>query len=188
MSIPDHLYKRLHTILARCPALNSAEELRAVFIVDSIAPWANAVSDTPPNRAARVHALISQLHDQANAEDENALVLFLRALLEQEHIPARTADHRDLSALLPELEEALCRTTTVTAPRATSERDSILSGVWWCPTSTDGATRVGSARSDAFHRLNCKHVQSIAGHNRICFRNRSAATTFGKHPCRHCDP
>ena len=109
-SIPDPLNRRLRDILVRSKAFDSAQSLRNVFATASIAPWAHIISDTPSDRAARVAALIADLHDQANDRDENALLLFLHVVLDQQYIPQGTADHRDLTQLATELAQ-LCHTT-----------------------------------------------------------------------------
>ena len=105
-SILDPLNRRLRDILVRSKVFDSAQSLRNVFATASIAPWVHFISDTSADRVARVAALIADLHDQANDRDQNALILFLHVLLDQQHIPQGTADHHALIILLQELEPA----------------------------------------------------------------------------------
>lgn len=97
---------RLRALLVRSRVFDSDATLHAVFVDPRITPWCNHISDNTPNRAARVDALIDALHNQANTSDENALLLFLQVLLDQQYIPQNTADHRDLTAFLDEFDLA----------------------------------------------------------------------------------
>ncbi len=67
-------------------------------------------------------------------------------------------------------------------------RNYLAEGVWWCPTSLEGAAYVGSIKSDVFHWPGCGSVATIATHNRICYISRDAAVAFGKRPCARCNP
>ncbi len=107
MPIPDHLSPSLYSILLRCPVFDSPQSLRDVFASAALSPWRDSLREGTTSRAARVTALIADLHEQANDRDENALVLFVRVLVEEGHVAPGTADHRDLSEMLPELEQAL---------------------------------------------------------------------------------
>jgi hypothetical protein len=68
--------------------------------------------------------------------------------------------------------------------------DSIFlsDGVWRCPDSTDGASFVGSEKSNKFHLLSCEWAKKIKDENRICFADRDAALAYGYIPCGVCKP
>jgi len=75
-----------------------------------------------------------------------------------------------------------------TAPPAPPAGDYLAPGVWRCPSSVEGAAYVGSAESDKFHYIWCRHAEKIDPGNRICFASREAAVNYGYAPCGVCDP
>jgi hypothetical protein len=99
--LSPELYGRLQDCLLRCGPLGSDEALRVIFVDRRIRPWQGQLpeANTPTGRA---QAVIDVLHDQYSADDENALVLFLRVLSDQSDPGARC--HRELVALAHELE------------------------------------------------------------------------------------
>jgi hypothetical protein len=103
--IPTLLQQRLRDTLSRCGLFDSAASLRTVFTDARIYPWRDSVPDSTLNRAERVAALIDALHDQANDQGDNALVLFLRVLAEQ--TVEATACHAELGQLAADLAHAL---------------------------------------------------------------------------------
>jgi len=75
-----------------------------------------------------------------------------------------------------------------TAPPAPPAGDYLAPGVWRCPNSVEGAAYVGSAESDKFHYISCRHAENIEPGNRICFASREAAVNYGYVPCGVCKP
>lgn len=100
-AISPALIQRLRYALVKHPALESDRALRAVFTDARIAPWRDLVPENTLNRAARVNAVIAILCNQANAQGESALHLFLQVLAEQND-PADSL-HHTLSELAQEI-------------------------------------------------------------------------------------
>lgn len=82
-NIPSNLRQRLRETLWQCGPFDSNKELLNEFVDERLAPWRNQVPDNTSNRGQRVDALIHALHDKDNANDENALILFLHVLADR---------------------------------------------------------------------------------------------------------
>jgi len=104
-AIPTDLNQRLCSTLVRSTAFNSDEALCALFTDVRIAPWRDRISDNTPNRQVRVNTLINDLHDQVDADGNNALALFLSILAGQH--PSGDSLHSELHALATELDPTL---------------------------------------------------------------------------------
>jgi formylglycine-generating enzyme required for sulfatase activity len=98
--IPPKLYRRLQQVLLRCGPFESDAELRALFVEARLQPWRDHVPEAA-NRQFRVMATISLLADAYNADDVNALDLFLQVV--RDWAPEGTACHRDLVTLVRDL-------------------------------------------------------------------------------------
>lgn len=98
-SIPSDLYTRLQTTLVKCGPFGSNTSLNALFVNKSIASWHNKLpgADSP---VERVQAIIEFLHDKSNNNGENALIAFMRVLMDQISDPACHADLEDLISKL----------------------------------------------------------------------------------------
>ena len=78
---------------------------------------------------------------------------------------------------------------TPTAPAGIPAGAEVLAeGVWRCPQGADGASYVGSAKSDKFHLPHCQWAEKIKEENRICFASREAALAYGYVACKVCKP
>jgi hypothetical protein len=96
---PD-LNRQLMTTLRRCDAFTSNAELRSVFVDGRLSPWAYNVPEGE-SPAGRVQATIAFLHDKANAQGQNALVLLLYVL--QDRYDPNDAYYGELGALIARL-------------------------------------------------------------------------------------
>lgn len=56
------------------------------------------------------------------------------------------------------------------------------------PVSKENGLYIGSIKSDKFHELECKHIESILEINRLYFETISDATKKGYIPCKVCNP
>ena len=56
------------------------------------------------------------------------------------------------------------------------------------PVSKENGRYIGSVKSDKFHELGCKHIESILETNRLYFETISDATKKGYIPCKACNP
>lgn len=61
-------------------------------------------------------------------------------------------------------------------------------GVWRYSGDEQEVAFAGSIRSDKFHRPVCWHAHQILPANRVCFRDRKAAVSYGYEPCTKCKP
>jgi WD40 repeat protein len=96
--------KRVLDLLSNSHVFESDATLQAIFVDQRISSWRNRIPKAD-NKANRVNTLIAALAGQKSDQDKSALILFLNVLLEQ-HIPSGTADYRDLTDLLSELQVA----------------------------------------------------------------------------------
>ncbi|MBN1873978.1 MAG: NACHT domain-containing protein [Anaerolineae bacterium] len=101
MSIPSDLYRRLHTTLLTCSPSDSDNHLRTLFVDARLAPWRAKIpqAETPD---MRIRNLIDALHNQYNHHQENALILFLAVLRDQQALT--NSCYRSLEDLRQELE------------------------------------------------------------------------------------
>lgn len=99
---PD-LNRQLMTTLRRCDAFASNAELRTVFVDGRLSPWAYNVPEGE-STAGRVQATIAFLHDKANAQGQNALVLLLYVL--QDRYDPNDAYYGELGTLIARLSSA----------------------------------------------------------------------------------
>lgn len=97
---PD-LNRQLMATLRRCDAFASNAELRAVFVDGRLSPWAYNVPEGE-STASRVQATIAYLHDKANAQGQNALVLLLYVL--QDRYDPNDAYFGELGSLIVRLD------------------------------------------------------------------------------------
>jgi len=106
VSILPSLYKQLRSTLLDCGPFTSMNVLKAVFVDTRINRWRD---DLPAaqSRAELVNLTIAFLLGQFNAANENALILFLYVLKDQQD--PRDACYQRLSALTNELENDLDR-------------------------------------------------------------------------------
>ncbi len=104
-SLPPPLQNRLRDVLLKCAPFGSNDALRAVFSDARIAAWQHNVPEAATS-ASRVSFLVSQFMDAWNADGENALSLFLCALVQ---FPDRGAQcpTADLCALSAEVHKTL---------------------------------------------------------------------------------
>ncbi len=102
--ISPELVHRLRETLTNCGPFGSDGELSSVFVDDRISPWSDRVP-VSDSRMGRINALIDLLHDQYNANRQNALVLFLRVVSDS-HESTTDCYHR-LIELAGELEMAV---------------------------------------------------------------------------------
>jgi micrococcal nuclease len=56
------------------------------------------------------------------------------------------------------------------------------------PTSNDGYPYVASKKSEAFHKITCKHVATIKEENLIYYQSLEEALATGRRWCKTCDP
>jgi len=99
--LDPELNRQLMATLRRCDAFSSNAELRNVFAMDTrLSPWAYNVPEAG-NPSSRVQAIIAFLHEKANIQGENALVLFLQVL--QNLYAPSDAYFRELGALIVNL-------------------------------------------------------------------------------------
>ncbi|MGC9397094.1 MAG: CHAT domain-containing protein [Anaerolineae bacterium] len=104
-SLSPSLQNRLRNALLKCAPFGSNDALRTVFSDARIAAWKHTVPEAS-NPASRVSFLVSQFMDAWNANGENALSLFLCALVDS---PERGPDcpAGELCALSTEIHAAL---------------------------------------------------------------------------------
>ncbi len=95
--------RQLMATLRRCDAFASNADLRAVFVDGRLSPWAYNVPEGE-STAGRVQATIAYLHDKANAQGQNALVLLLYVL--QDRYDPNDAYYGELGALIVRLSSA----------------------------------------------------------------------------------
>ena len=102
--VTPSLYKRLCETLRRCDPFGSDEALRSIFISRGLSAWHDSLPDanSPHDRALKT---IDFLRDKYTADQENALVLLLRAL--SEYMNYNDARHQSLRELADELEGQL---------------------------------------------------------------------------------
>jgi hypothetical protein len=56
------------------------------------------------------------------------------------------------------------------------------------PATEDSYLYVASKKSEAFHKITCKHVATIKEENLIYFQNLEEALTSGRRGCKKCKP
>jgi hypothetical protein len=94
--LTGELLQTLSDTLLCCGPFYSARELNAVFADTRLYPWRYNVPEADSPKA-RVQALIAYLHNKANVDGDNALVLFLRVL--QDQTDANDACYSELGQL-----------------------------------------------------------------------------------------
>jgi hypothetical protein len=104
VSISSNLYKQLRTTLLDCGPFANNDLLRSIFVDARIHCWRDRL---PRARTAfeLVDLTISFLLEQTNAQNENALVLFLLVLRDQKS--PEEACYRRLAVLAKHLEDHL---------------------------------------------------------------------------------
>jgi hypothetical protein len=120
--IPSGIDLRLRKTLVRCGPLDNDDTLNALFTDVRLYPWRDYVS-TARNRTERAAMLLDTLHDQADAQGENALVLLLRVLADQ--TDPSNACHRQLIELADELGYALRETIFICYKRQAEPDNSL---------------------------------------------------------------
>jgi hypothetical protein len=100
MGLPAEVYERLHTALLRCDVFRNDDALAAVFVDARISQWAAELPEAG-SKGGRVRATIKYLVDKHNAQEENALVLFLRVLSKE----VSDSRHRDLVQLAHDVKQ-----------------------------------------------------------------------------------
>lgn len=119
--LSTELTSRLHNTLARCRQFDSSQGLQSIFVEKRISPWRDSIPEGS-TRNERIDNLINALYNQANAQGENALVLFLQVLANE--YPPDDALNRELSALAQALAETQLLNQELDAPPKVSETDS----------------------------------------------------------------
>ena len=115
--IPPELVRRLHETLTNCGPFDSDRSLRATFTDARIYPWRDSIPEAK-SRAARVNALVSALLDQADAQGNPALALFVEVLAGG--VSPGDACHGQLVQLASELRGAIQENQALPSP-ATAE-------------------------------------------------------------------
>ena len=88
-------YQEIRSALLECGPINSDQELRAVFSHPRLRPWRNRVPQSY-SPTGRVDAVVDFLHNKANTDGHNALVLFLTVLGENMKVDGETACQEQL--------------------------------------------------------------------------------------------
>lgn len=94
--LAPELLTRLTQVLLRCGPFASDRELRAAFVDARIAAWRDRLPEAS-SRQERVQALVNTLFDQADAQGNSVLLLFVCVL--RDHVHAGDACERELQAL-----------------------------------------------------------------------------------------
>jgi hypothetical protein len=82
--IPPDLNRRLHATLLKFGDFDENRTMRALFCDTRIVPWRDEIQGADSSRE-RVNLLIGFLSGNYNSKEENALILFLRVLIDQTH-------------------------------------------------------------------------------------------------------
>jgi hypothetical protein len=104
MGISPAICRRLRITLLACDQFNSNRELRAIFVDKRISSWRDNLPGAG-NPHSRVITTISYLYDKYNSKEENALVLFLRAL--RAYVSPDDHLHKRIKNLAIEIEREL---------------------------------------------------------------------------------
>lgn len=83
-------YQEIRGALLECGPMGSDQELRAVFGHPRLRPWRNRVPQSY-SPTGRVDAVVDFLHNKANTDGHNALVLFLTVLSDNMKLEGATA-------------------------------------------------------------------------------------------------
>ncbi len=102
--IPSDLYTQLITVLLDCGSFATNRELKVIFVDERLSPWQYRLPQAG-NPTQLVKSVIDFLHNQQNAEGENALVLLLQVL--SGHLEPEDACHQRLADLANELEREI---------------------------------------------------------------------------------
>jgi hypothetical protein len=102
LDIPSDLLKRLYAVLNRCGPFSSYRELQATFIDNSISQWRDQLPRAD-NPNSQVSLTVDYLCQKYNKEGVNALILFLRVLVER--VDINDDCHRRLNYLVNEFEK-----------------------------------------------------------------------------------
>ena len=112
--LDPELNRRLMATLRRCDAFSSNAELRNVFTANTpLSPWAYNVPEAA-STYSRVQATVAFLHDKANVQGQNALVLLLEAL--QDRYAPGDVFISELSALIAALGGGTPAPSTAASP------------------------------------------------------------------------
>ncbi len=82
-------YQEIRGALLECGPIGTDQELRAVFSHPRLRPWRNRVPQSY-SPTGRVDAVIDFLHNKANTDGHNALVLFLTVLSDNMRLEGET--------------------------------------------------------------------------------------------------
>jgi hypothetical protein len=104
IGIPPATYKHLLTVLSNCGPFATDHEMRAMFVDNRISNWRDDIPQAN-SPSSRVRIVIEFLIDREDADDTNALVLFLCVL--RENVSPEDACYEDLNTLIEEMESAL---------------------------------------------------------------------------------
>ncbi len=118
--INPSLLLNLKDVLRRCEIFTDDRHLKTVFVDARIASWRDVLPQRD-TQADRVDAVIDCLFDQYNQKGENALVLFLRVLAEQQ--PPDNALQSELIVLAGILEPELAEATPPVIDLSSSTMD-----------------------------------------------------------------
>jgi hypothetical protein len=93
IGIPSDVYQQLMRVLLNCGPFDDDRSLRAFFVDSRISAWRASVpgASSPVKRAK---GLIAFLHDKHNADQQNALILFLSVL--RDNVPPNNLCHQEL--------------------------------------------------------------------------------------------
>lgn len=104
--ISPQLHCQLRTVLVDCDSFVSDRGLMAIFVDERLSPWRNRLPQAD-NIIGRVEKVIDFLHNQYDAQGENALVLLLH-VLSTRYDPG-DACHQRLADLASEFEQKKIR-------------------------------------------------------------------------------
>ena len=109
-AIPPSINSRLYDILTHVSAFESNVTLHNIFTDQRLSPWRDRTPDSARNRQERIQSLVEALCNQYNPQNENALILFLHALVDQTD-PGNKL-HGELKALAHDIDAAWNNTST----------------------------------------------------------------------------
>lgn len=159
--IDPELNRKLMATLRRCNAFNSNAELRSVFVDARLTPWAYNVPEAG-STYSRVQATIAFLHDKANVQGQNALVLLLQAL--QDRYDPNDAFYGELGALIAALGGGTVSSSMTTSSSPTSTSTS-------GPIDYEAGIRTLLARLGTGHP---RHSEALVYQQRLSENQRNA--------------
>ncbi|MCA9997806.1 MAG: hypothetical protein KDE56_18735 [Anaerolineales bacterium] len=102
LQLTSELYREIRTVLLDCGPFDSDADVRAIFVLSDLQPFRNSLP-SGSSRANRVDLVIAYLQNKYHSNYQNALVLFLWALVDT--IPEVDACHHRLKDVAERLTE-----------------------------------------------------------------------------------